>query len=227
MKDFFVNLIKILLSIIIVIFIETYFFKFFALFGLELKETALVKLIIYIIEFFLIYIIFSKEIDSAFSKYQNKFGSNVLYTLIAYIVLFIVMMITNYLVKLIASNLNITYTGLNFINIFNQSFNFDLIVLFLTSIIIIPFVKVIIFVLGINNLVGGKASPFISGLTYALYEAFLIGGKFGNVFIDVIDEFVLFVILSYIYKKNGNIAFSIITFILYELFSSLLITKLM
>ena len=82
--------------------------------------------------------------------------------------------------------------------------------------IIIPFVKVSIFVLGINNLFKGKIGIFFSGLLYALYEGFLIGGNFGHVFIDVIDEFVLFVLLSYIYRKNSNIAFSIVTFILYE-----------
>ena len=225
MKEFFINIVKLLLSIIIIFFIEKFFFEFTSFLGLKLTENTLVTLIIYIIEFTLIFIIYSNEIKSAFSKYQNKLGSNMLYTLISFIVVFITMMITNYIVKLIASNLNITYNGLNLINIFDKTFNFDLIVLFLKSIIIIPFVKVVIFVLGINNLVKGKASTIISGLTYALYEGFLIGGKFGNVFIDVIDEFVLFIILSYIYKKNNNIAFSIITFILYELLSSLLITK--
>ncbi len=226
MKEFIVNLIKLVLSVIVVLFIEEYFFKVMSLVGLHLTETPLVRLIIYILEFIIIYIIYGREISAAFSKYQNKLGSNFLYTVISYIVVFIAMMITNYLVRLIATNLNIRYSGLNYINIFNKTFNFDLIVLFITTMIIIPFVKVSIFVLGINNLFKGKIGIFFSGLLYALYEGFLIGGNFGHVFIDVIDEFVLFVLLSYIYRKNSNIAFSIVTFILYELFSALLITKI-
>ena len=226
MKEFIVNLIKLVLSVIVVLFIEEYFFKVMSLVGLHLTETPLVRLIIYILEFIIIYIIYGREISAAFSKYQNKLGSNFLYTVISYIVVFIAMMITNYLVRLVATNLNIRYSGLNYINIFNKTFNFDLIVLFITTMIIIPFVKVSIFVLGINNLFKGKIGIFFSGLLYALYEGFLIGGNFGHVFIDVIDEFVLFVLLSYIYRKNSNIAFSIVTFILYELFSALLITKI-
>jgi hypothetical protein len=226
MKDFLVNFIKLFLSILIIFFIEEYFFKLMGLIGITLHKTALVSLIIYLLEFILIYIIYNKEVSSAFGKFQNKFGSNVIYSLIAFIVLFISMMITNYIVKLIAANLQMPYDGLNFINIFNKSFDFDLIVLFITKIIIVPFVKVVIFVLGVNNLVKGKAGMFMSALTYALYEGFLIGGNFGTVFINIIDEFVLFLILSYIYRNNSNIAFSIITFILYGLLSGLLITKI-
>ena len=226
MKDVFVNLIKLSLSILIVLFVETYFYKLLGLIGIHLAKSAIITLIIYIIEFILIYIIYGREVSSAFSKYQNKFGNNVLYTIISYIVIFIAMMITNYILKIIANNINLPYHGLNFTNIFDKTFNFDFIVTFLINIIIIPFVKIAIFVLGINNLMKGKSGIFFSGFIYALYEAFLIGGTFGNVFIDVVDEFVLFILLSYIYRKNSNIAFSIITFIFYELFSALLITKL-
>ncbi len=227
MKDFLVNFIKLFLSILIVLFIEEYFFKAFGLIGIHLEESLLVKVIIYVLEAILISIIYGKEISSAFSKYQSKLGSNFLYSVISYIVVFIAMMITNYIVKLIASNLNIAYSGLNFINIFDKSFDVNLIVDIIIRIIIVPFVKVSIFVLGINNLVKGRGGIVLSGLIYALYVGFLIGGSFGHVFIDVIDEFVLFVLLSYLYKKNSNIAFSIVTLILYELFSALVLSRLL
>ena len=227
MKDFFINIIKLLLSILIVLFLEEYFFKILALVGIHLVKNNIVILIIYLIELFLIYLIYGSEIGSAFSKYQNKLGSNFLYTIIAFIVLFISMMITNYIVKAVAQSMQISYRGLSFVNIFNSKFDFDLIVIFVKNIIVIPFVKVSIFVLGINNLIKGKSGIFFSGLIYALYEAFLIGGNFGNVFISVIPDFVLFIILSYVYRKNGNIAFSIMTYILYLLFAGLLVTKFM
>ena len=227
MKEFLVNIVKISLSILIIIFIEEYFFKFTNYIGLHLSNTSFVTLIIYIIEFIFIYIIYGSEIRSAFSKYQNKLGNNILYTAISFIVIFIVMMITNYIVKLIAKNLGIAYDGLSFINVFEKSFDFDLFVLLLKNIIIIPFVKVCIFVLGIDNLFKGKASAFISGFTFALYNAFINGGQFGDVFIMVIPDFVLFVLLSCIYNKNNNIAYSIISLILYELLAGLLVIKLL
>ncbi len=227
MKEFFINFVKLFLSILIVVFIEEYFFKTLDFIGITLDNNTFIRVIIYLIEFVLIFIIYNAEIKSAFSKYQSKLGSNLLYTLISYIVIFIAMMIANYIIKLVANNINMNYTGLNFINIFNESFDFNLIVKLMVDMIIIPFVKVTIFVLGVNNLICSKAGGIISGLSYAIYEGLLIGGEVGYVFINVIDEFILFVLLSFIYKKNSNIAFSIITFIFYELFSALIAAKLL
>ena len=45
--------------------------------------------------------------------------------------------------------------------------------------------------------------------------------------VNAIVSFVLFSILAYIYKKNNNIAFSILTYILYVLFAGLLTVKFM
>lgn len=227
MKKAFINIIKLLLSIVIVLFIEEYFFKFAALIGLTLTKTTFVTLIIYIIEFVLIFIIYGEELRSAFSKYRSKIGNNLLYSTIAFVVLFIAMMITSYIVKIIANGMNVVYEGLQFTNVFNKPFTLDLIITIIVSILIIPFVKVTIFVLGINNLFTSKFGIFISGLSYALYNAFLMGGKLASVFVACLDDMVLFVILSYIYRKNDNIAFSIITFILYELLSILLMNKIM
>ena len=227
MKEFLVNFIKLFLSIIIILFIEEYFFKVLSLVGINLSINTFIKLIIYVLEFIFIYIIYGEEIRSAFNKYQNKFGSNLLYTIVSYIIVFIAMMIVNYLVKIIASNLDMTYNGLNFINIFKEPFSLDLIITFIVDMLIIPFVKVAIFVLGINNLVKGKAGSIICGLSYAVYTGFLLGGNFGVVFIDIIDECILFILLSYVYKKNGNITFSILTYIFYVLFSALIMAKLL
>ena len=137
------------------------------------------------------------------------------------------MMLTNYIVKVLANAFSVNYLGLSFTNIFNKPFNIDLIVIFLKDIIIIPAIKVIVFVLGVNNLFEGKTGIFFSGLLYALYKAYIIKGTFIFLLINVIPYFILFILLSYVYKKNSNIAFSIITYIFYELFASLLIGKLM
>ena len=226
MKEFLINLIKLFLSIVVVLFIEEYFFKVVGLVGIELSNTPLIRLIIYSLLGIIIYIIYGEEIRKAFSKYQNKLGSNLLYTIISYIIVFIAMMLLNYILKLLATNLNLTYTGLNFSNIFNEAFDLNLIVIFIVDMLIIPFVKVIVFVLGINNLIKGQSALIVSGLCYALYTGFMLGGTLSNIFFDVIDEIVLFMLLSYLYRKNDNIVYSILTLIFYGLFSSLIITKL-
>ena len=226
MKEFFINVIKILLSILIIVFCEEYFFKVMELIGLTISNTPFISLIIYLIEGIIIYIIYGKELRSAFSKYQDKFANNFLYSIISFIVLFVAMMIANYVLKLISNSVNITYHGLSYYNIFNESFSINTVISFIQNIIIIPFIKVSIFVLGINNLVKGKTGPLLSGIGYALYTAFLMSGDLSLIILNVIDEFILFMLLSYIYKKNDNITFSIITLVLYELLTGLLLVKL-
>lgn len=229
MKNGLGYLIKLIVSILLIMYTETYFWRLMNALDINLSNinSNIISLVIYIILFALIFLVYRAEIKSAFSKFDNKIGTNLLYTLVAFVIIFASMMLTNYIVKVLANAFSVNYLGLSFTNIFNKPFNIDLIVIFLKDIIIIPAIKVIVFVLGVNNLFEGKTGIFFSGLLYALYKAYIIKGAFIFLLINVIPYFILFILLSYVYKKNSNIAFSIITYIFYELFASLLIGKLM
>lgn len=229
MKNGLGYLIKLIVSILLIMYTETYFWRLMNALDINLSNinSNIISLVIYIILFALIFLVYRAEIKNAFSKFDNKIGTNLLYTLVAFIIIFASMMLTNYIVKVLANAFSVNYLGLSFTNIFNKPFNIDLIVIFLKDIIIIPAIKVIVFVLGVNNLFEGKTGIFFSGLLYALYKAYIIKGTFIFLLINVIPYFILFILLSYVYKKNSNIAFSIITYIFYELFASLLIGKLM
>lgn len=229
MKNGLGYLIKLIVSILLIMYTETYFWRLMNALDINLSNinSNIISLVIYIILFALIFLVYRAEIKSAFSKFDNKIGTNLLYTLVAFIIIFASMMLTNYIVKVLANAFSVNYLGLSFTNIFNKPFNIDLIVIFLKDIIIIPAIKVIVFVLGVNNLFEGKTGIFFSGLLYALYKAYIIKGTFIFLLINVIPYFILFILLSHVYKKNSNIAFSIITYIFYELFASLLIGKLM
>ena len=229
MKNFLGNLIKLILSILILLFGEEYFYKFMDFLGINLSKISsnIVSLIIYILIAVCIFIVYKDELQSAFIKYKSKFGSNFLYTVISFIVLFIAIMISNYITKYVASLLDVHYNSLSFINIFNKSFDLDLVITIIKTIIIIPFIKVTIFVLGVNNLVNSKSGVLLSGLVYALYVLYPFNGTILYMLVNCIIDFVLFSILAYIYKKNNNIAFSILTYILYVLFAGLLTVKFM
>lgn len=229
MKNFLGNLIKLILSILILLFGEEYFYKFMNFLGINLSKISsnIVSLIIYVVIAGCIFIVYKDELQSAFIKYKNKLGSNLLYTVISFLVLFIAIMISNYIAKYIAGLVSVGYKGLSFINIFNRTFSLDLIITIIKSIIIIPFVKVTIFVLGVNNLVNSKSGIFLSGLVYSLYVFYPFKASLLYMVVNAIVSFVLFSILAYIYKKNNNIAFSILTYILYVLFAGLLTVKFM
>ena len=127
MKNFFGNLIKLILSILILLFGEEYFYKFMNFLGINLNRISsnIVSLIIYIVIAGCIFIVYKDELQSAFIKYRNKLGSNLLYTVISFIVLFIAIMISNYIAKYVAGLLSVNYKGLSFINVFNQTLSFN------------------------------------------------------------------------------------------------------
>ena len=68
MKDFLVNLIKLILSILVITFTEEYFYKLLDLLKLSINSKSIVSLIVYILIFIIIFIIYKSEITSAFAK---------------------------------------------------------------------------------------------------------------------------------------------------------------
>lgn len=223
-----VNLIKVVLSILVLLFTEDYFYKLLDLLKLSINSQYIFSLIVYIIIFIVIFIIYKSEILSAFHKYKYKLMSNLFYSIVSFIIVFIGMMIVDYLLKALSKGLNITYEGLKFINVFDYSFSLELIVVIIKDIIIKPFIKVCIFVLGINNLFGKRFGTFLSGLIYSLFTLYTMCGFNASllyVLINMIPYFTLYSMLSYIYIKNNNITYSIVSFSLYELFASVLIRR--
>ena len=228
MKDFLVNSIKLILSVLVITFTEEYFYKLLDLLKLSINSKSIVSLIVYILIFIIIFIIYKSEITASFAKYKHKLTTNIFYSIICFIVLFIAMMIINYLVVALAKGFNITYEGLSFINIFDYQFSFDLIVIIIKDIIIVPFIKVVVFVLGINNMCSKKTGMFFSGLLYSLYAIYVMchfNASIGYILINMIPYYLLFNILSFIYKKNNNIGYSIVSYTLYELFTSILMRR--
>ena len=226
MKDFAVNLIRLLLSFIILLFSEEYFYKFLSLFKINISKT-ITTIILYIIISFFIYLIYKPELKSEFKKFKRKFMSNMIYAFVAFLIIFVVMLVSNYILSVIAKSFYISYNSISFYNIFNKPFNLDLIIEFLKNIILIPFLKVTIFDLGVNRLFSYSGSIIASGLAAALYNAYLIKGTIGYMIINSSLTFILFMLLTVIYRKNNNIVTSIVTYSIYTLLASVLYSSIM
>lgn len=233
MKKSFANFIKLALGILILIFTEKYFFMLLSLLGINIVVASnitksLINLLMYLLIAVMVSLIYKAEIKSAFSKFKRKTASNLLYCLIAFLVIFIVIVITNYICKSIANSFKLAYYGINYLSIFNKEFNLDLMLIIIKQILLIPFIYVVVFVLGSSLLFDGKLSIFFSGLFYASFVAFTNYSAlgWGSIIINVIPRFLLFACLAYINKKNNNIAISIITYMIFILLSGFLITKI-
>lgn len=226
MKDFAVNLIRLLLSFIILLFSEEYFYKFLSLFKINISKTF-TSIILYILISFFIYLIYKPELKSEFKKFKRKFMSNIVYAFVAFLIIFVTMLVSNYILSVIAKSFYINYNGISFYNIFNKPFNLDLILEFLKNIILIPYLKVTIFDLGVNRLFSYSGSIFASGLAAALYNAYLIKGSIGYMIVNSSLTFILFMLLALIYRKNNNIVTSIVTYSIYILLASVLYSNIM
>ena len=226
MKDFTVNLIRLLLSFIILLFSEEYFYKFLSLFKINISKTF-TSIILYVLISFFIYLIYKPELKSEFKKFKRKFMSNIVYAFVAFIIIFVTMLVSNYILSIIAKSFYINYNGISFYNIFNKPFNLDLILEFLKNIILIPYLKVTIFDLGVNRLFSYSGSIFASGLAAALYNAYLIKGNIGYMIVNSSLTFILFMLLALIYRKNNNIVTSIVTYSIYILLASVLYSNIM
>ena len=226
MKDFAVNLIRLLLSFIILLFSEEYFYKFLSLFKINISKTF-TSIILYVLISFFIYLIYRPELKSEFKKFKRKFMSNIVYAFVAFLIIFVTMLVSNYILSVIAKSFYINYNGISFYNIFNKPFNLDLILEFLKNIILIPYLKVTIFDLGVNRLFSYSGSIFASGLAAALYNAYLIKGSIGYMIVNSSLTFILFMLLALIYRKNNNIVTSIVTYSIYILLASVLYSNIM
>lgn len=226
MKDFAVNLIRLLLSFIILLFSEEYFYKFFSLFKINISKTF-TSIILYIIISFFIYLIYKPELKSEFKKFKRKLMSNMVYAFVAFLIIFVTMLVSNYILSVIAKSFYISYNSISFYNIFNKPFNLDLIIEILKNIILIPYLKVTIFDLGVNRLFSYSGSIFASGLAAALYNAYLIKGTIGYMIVNSSLTFILFMLLALIYRKNNNIVTSIVTYSIYMLLASVLYSSIM
>ena len=225
MKDFAVNLIRLLLSFIILLFSEEYFYKFLSLFKINSKTFT--SIILYIIISFFIYLIYKPELKSEFKKFKRKLMSNMVYAFVAFLIIFVTMLVSNYILSVIAKSFYISYNSISFYNIFNKPFNLDLIIEILKNIILIPYLKVTIFDLGVNRLFSYSGSIFASGLAAALYNAYLIKGTIGYIIVNSSLTFILFMLLALIYRKNNNIVTSIVTYSIYMLLASVLYSSIM
>lgn len=226
MKDFAVNLIRLLLSFIILLFSEEYFYKFLSLFKINISKTF-ISIILYIIVSFFIYLIYKPELKSEFKKFKRKLMSNMVYAFVAFLIIFVIMLVSNYILSVIAKSFYISYNSISFYNIFNKPFNLDLIIEILKNIILIPYLKVTIFDLGVNRLFSYSGSIFASGLAAALYNAYLIKGTIGYMIVNSSLTFILFMLLALIYRKNNNIVTSIVTYSIYMLLASVLYSSIM
>ncbi len=229
-----IKLFKLIISIIIITFAEKYFFDILSLIKVDIKSLTFIGkeiavLILYILIFIGVYFLYKKEINNDFSRYKRNIFPNILMAIVFFVVLTLILAITDYVSKTLATSFHVNYIGIPNVDIFHKKLDVNLIFYILKYILIIPFTKVIVYVVGIKEIFSSKNKAlFFSGLLAAIIAGIQMSGSFINILFNVIPYFILYIFLTYIYVKNNtNIWYSLITFWLYTLFASMLLAKIL
>lgn len=233
MKDIMIRIFRMSLAVFLITYGEKYFFELISLLGINISSiTYLIKeiliVVFYVLTLLVIYFIYREDLPNDFRRFKRNMFPNVLMCIVFFIVITLLIAITNYLSGIIAESFKVNYIGLINLNIFNEPFNIYFILNFIKNILILPLIKCIIYVLGVNSLFYSKNKGIIfSGLIGALLAGINMTGSFIYIVINVIPYFILYFSLSYIYRKNNtNIWYSITTFILYSLLANILLAKI-
>ena len=222
-RDALRGIIQFILSLGIVIIFELFFFSILGRFGLHFKDNAytIMNLVKYIIEFVIVgVVIYHGDIFAGKENFKRSLFSSIIISLVTFIVMVVFTIILQKVLKLF----DITISN-GFVNYFNESLTMNRALEIVISCFIKPCLICSIFVLGISNIIRKEVVAILtSGIGYAIFLILLnhlpIDKTLVFLLVDVINMFAL----TYLYKSTGNIYTCFITYIIYIMCGSLLIS---
>lgn len=220
------GIIKLLIGIILINYGKSYYLSLLNFLGLSfssysflIQESLIV--LFYLVVAFIVYLFYKDELKSDLRRFKRKSLPNILMIIVYFIVLTLVFKVASFLLGLVFTSLKEDNFMRFLPNLFKEKLDVSLILYILKNIILIPFIKVVIFILGVNDLIRGKRKGIIvSGLVGSISVGITLSGTLGNIIIECIPYFILYLSLALIYRENNsNVWFSYLTFILCNLFS--------
>ena len=219
MKKKLSGLLGIILSIIVVVYFESFAYKILSLIGINISNysnivSLIINLAIKLIMCFIIYIIFKKDHRSRRTK--DNLIRTIFIFIISLISIVIGMYLFSYVVNFIGDIFNIEVLEMNFYNIFNKKLDFSLIMKIVNDYIINPYLYCTIIILSADKLTRRTDTCIVvSGLLASIVHALTLSGTLGFVIVNSLNMFLLFAILTFIYKKHFSIYFVITLYSFY------------
>lgn len=220
----------IILSCLMLIFFETYFYKALDSIGINIYKYSynirvIIDVLVKLFMCFIVYLIYKK--DFKHSRRNDNFFKNLLMFLVALVLVIGIMYLFSYVVDYLSKIFKIHIVKLDFYNIFNEKIDFYLIIKIILDYIIKPYLYCSIIFLGIDKLTKRNDTFIIlSGILAGIIYAINLKGTLGYVIISSLSTFMLFIILAYFYKRQNSIWFSIILYSGYLISSSIIINYL-
>ena len=207
------GLLGIILSIIILIYFESFVYKIISMLGINIFNfSSLVQLIInIIIKLFMCYIIYF-------------IYKSLIVLLVSVVILSGIMYLFRYVVEFLGDIFNINIINQEYYNIFDKTLNFSLIVKIINDYIIVPFLYCTIIVLSVDKFCKRNDSfTLFSGLLAGIIYAFSLSGTLGYVIINSLSMFLLFSIIAFLYRKQNSIWFVISLYSFYLILNIIIV----
>lgn len=168
-------------------------------------------ILIYLMTGLVIYFLNYSEINNMFKKYKNNWSKNLKKNVLTWIIGFLIMMISNYIViTLITKKLTINE------EIIREMYNNYIISTIIINVLIVPFLEEMVFRLGFNEI----NNKYIYILTSSILFAFLhIIGSLESVLsiLYILPYFAIGMTLGIIYYRSQNIFDSILIHAIHNL----------
>lgn len=229
MKNKVVYFLEFIVSLALLVFFQEYALNVISNFGINLSNYSsdLIKIVFFVIQVILciiLYFIFKGTIKEEQKSFKNNILKNLLYSLLILAIMTIVMNIFNYFIKYLANMFDISIKSKKFFNVLAGNLSLDYILNLIKYACLVPFSYSVVYILGSERLFNSNGTKIVmSGLIWAVVEAFNYGPSLLNMFFNVLPTFILGVFLAYIYSRNRNIWYPIVVLSLYLLFSPLLV----
>ena len=213
------GIVGIILSIILLIYFETFSYKLFDLIGLNIYNYSntiriIINLVINFVMCFIVYLIYKKDFRK--SRRNDNIFKILLMFIIGLISLVVIMYLFDYIVRYLGKLFKVNILDISFYNIFDKKLEFSLIVKIITDYIIRPYLYCSIIILSMDKFARRNDTFIIlSGILASIVYALSLSGTLGYVIINSLSTFLLFAILAFLYRKSNSIWFSIMLYSLY------------
>lgn len=221
------GVIGIVLSILLLVYFNTYFYKLLSLLNININNYStlvrnIIDLVVNIILCVLIYLLYRKDFKH---KRKDNIFKTIIILLVSVIGLVLIMYLFSYVINYLGDIFNVSIKKNNFYNIFDKKLDIYLGIRIVKDYIIYPFIICSIILLSVDKIARRNDTYIIlCGLLASVCNALTLSGNITYVIINSLNTFLIFVILSIMYRKSNNIWFSIILYGLY-LMCNLLILK--
>ena len=207
------GIIQLVISVLVYYILENYFFFLLGKVGIHLEGDIYNYACFgrYVLICVIIYLIYRSNIHGSKSRFSKSFITSAIFAVGSFVLLVFCNFLLHKLIGLVHP-----INGYGFTNYFAHSFDINYALGLIIDIILRPFLLVVIFILGVSNIIRiTSGSAITSGLLYGVFMMLGYNCAIETAFWLVLIPSLIVMLMAYLYKSTGNIWLVYIAYVLY------------